>query len=59
MILKSEHDHHQLSTLSGDNILGTGVRIGRGEDAVAGGTREIMDSSQSAMMKQSDYVVGR
>lgn len=57
VILKTEHEHHQLSSLSGDNILGTGVRIGRGEDAAAAGTREIMDSSQSAMMKQSDYVV--
>lgn len=57
MILKTEHEHHQLSSLSGDNILGSGVRIGRGEDAAAAGTREIMDSSQSAMMKQSDYVV--
>ncbi|KZC12961.1 CUB and sushi domain-containing protein 1 [Dufourea novaeangliae] len=57
VILKTEHDHHRLSSLSGDNILGAGVRIGRGEDAVAVGTREIMDSSQSAMMKQTDYVV--
>ncbi|XP_078047492.1 uncharacterized protein LOC144475433 [Augochlora pura] len=57
VILKTEHDHHQLASLSGDNILGSGVRIGRGEDAAATGTREIMDSSQSAMMKQSDYVV--
>lgn len=57
VILKAEHEHHQLSSLSGDNILGTGVRIGRGEDAAAAGTKEIMDSSLSAMMKQSDYVV--
>lgn len=57
LILKTEHDHNRLSSLSGDNILGTGVRIGRGEDAVAVGNRNIMDSAQSAMMKQSDYVV--
>ncbi|XP_076632123.1 uncharacterized protein LOC143347101 [Colletes latitarsis] len=57
VILKTEHEHHQLSSLSGDNVLGTGVRIGRGEDAVAVGTREVMDSAQSAMMKQTDYVV--
>lgn len=58
LILKTEHDHNRLSSLSGDNILGTGVRIGRGEDAVAVGNKNIMDSAQSAMMKQSDYVVG-
>ncbi|XP_053998863.1 uncharacterized protein LOC128887221 [Hylaeus anthracinus] len=57
VILKTENEHHQLSSLSGDNVLGAGVRIGRGEDAVATGTREAMDSAQSAMMKQSDYVV--
>ncbi|XP_076758937.1 uncharacterized protein LOC143428118 isoform X2 [Xylocopa sonorina] len=57
VILKTEHDHNRLSSLSGDNILGTGVRIGRGEDAVAVGNGNIMDSTQSAMMKQTDYVV--
>ncbi|XP_071876453.1 uncharacterized protein [Bombus fervidus] len=57
VILKTEHDHNRLSSLSGDNILGTGVRIGRGEDAVAGINGNIMDSAQSAMMKQTDYVV--
>ncbi|CAK9814619.1 hypothetical protein ANTPLA_LOCUS8273 [Anthophora plagiata] len=57
VILKTEHEHHQLSSLSGDNVLGSGVRIGRGEDAVAVGNRNVMDSSQSAMMKQTDYVV--
>lgn len=56
VILKTEHDHHRLSSLSGD-VIGTGVRIGRGEDAVAPGNGYIMDSAQSAMMKQSDYVV--
>lgn len=59
MILKTDHDHNRLSSLSGDNILGTGVRIGRGEDAVAGINGNIMDSAQSAMMKQTDYVVGQ
>lgn len=63
VILKTETEHHHLSSLSGDNILGTGVRIGRGEDAVASGsssssTIPVMDSTQSAMMKQADYVVG-
>ncbi|XP_076670370.1 uncharacterized protein LOC143369847 [Andrena cerasifolii] len=56
VILKTEHDHHRLSSLSGD-VIGTGGRIGRGEDAVAPGNGYIMDSAQSAMMKQSDYVV--
>jgi len=56
-IVKAENEHH-LSNLSGDNILGTGVRIGRGEDAVASGSiSPVMDSAQSAMMKQADYVV--
>ncbi|XP_025270944.1 uncharacterized protein LOC105255023 isoform X2 [Camponotus floridanus] len=58
VILKTENDHHHLSSLSGDNIFGTGVRIGRGEDAVASGSNNpVMDSAQSAMMKQADYVV--
>ncbi|CAL1678789.1 unnamed protein product [Lasius platythorax] len=58
VILKTENEHHHLSSLSGDNILGTGVRIGRGEDAVASGSSSpVMDSAQSAMMKQADYVV--
>lgn len=61
VILKTETEHHHLSSLSGDNILGTGVRIGRGEDAVASGSSSsstpVMDSTQSAMMKQADYVV--
>ncbi|XP_017790265.1 PREDICTED: uncharacterized protein LOC108572525 [Habropoda laboriosa] len=57
VILKTEHDHHRLSSLSGDNVLGSGVRIGRGEDAVAVGNGNVMDSAQSAMMKQTDYVV--
>ncbi|XP_028048251.1 uncharacterized protein LOC105833945 [Monomorium pharaonis] len=58
VIVKSETEHHHLASLSGDNILGTGVRIGRGEDAVAsGGISPVMDSTQSAMMKQADYVV--
>lgn len=57
IILKTENDHHRLSSLSGDNILGTGVRIGRGEDAAATGDGNVMDSAQSAMMKQADYVV--
>lgn len=57
IILKTENDHHRLSSLSGDNILGTGVRIGRGEDAAATGDGSVMDSAQSAMMKQADYVV--
>lgn len=57
VILKTENEHH-LSSLSGDNIFGTGVRIGRGEDAVASGSNNpVMDSAQSAMMKQADYVV--
>lgn len=57
-IVKSENEHHHLASLSGDNILGTGVRIGRGEDAVASGSiSPVMDSAQSAMMKQADYVV--
>ncbi|XP_076243833.1 uncharacterized protein LOC143185031 [Calliopsis andreniformis] len=57
VILKTEHDHRRLSSLSGDNVLGTGVRIGRGEDAVATDSGHIMDSTQSTTMKQSDYVV--
>ncbi|XP_011877755.1 PREDICTED: uncharacterized protein LOC105567469 [Vollenhovia emeryi] len=58
VIVKSESEHHHLASLSGDNIHGTGVRIGRGEDAVAGGSiSPVMDSAQSAMMKQADYVV--
>ncbi|KAM0728019.1 hypothetical protein ACS0PU_005488 [Formica fusca] len=58
VILKTENEHHHLSSLSGDNILGTGVRIGRGEDAVASdSSNPVMDSAQSAMMKQADYVV--
>lgn len=57
VILKTENEHRHLSSLSGDNILGTGVRIGRGEDAVASGSNPVMDSAQSAMMKQADYVV--
>lgn len=60
VILKTENEHHHLSSLSGDNIFGTGVRIGRGEDAVASGSNNpVMDSAQSAMMKQADYVVGQ
>jgi hypothetical protein len=69
VILKTENEHHHLASLSGDNILGAGVRIGRGEDAVAstsssssssgGGGNPIMDSAQSAMMKQADYIVGQ
>lgn len=58
VILKTEHEHHQLSTLSGDNVLDTGVRIVRGEDAVAANTTVVMDSAQSSMIKQTDYVVG-
>ncbi|KAL6254629.1 hypothetical protein P5V15_013936 [Pogonomyrmex californicus] len=58
VIVKTENEHHHLASLSGDNILGTGVRIGRGEDAVASGSiSPVMDSAQSAMMKQADYVV--
>ncbi|CAD1476632.1 unnamed protein product, partial [Heterotrigona itama] len=57
VILKTEQEHHRISSLSGDNILGAGVRIGRGEDAVAVSNGNIMDSAQSAMMKQTDYVV--
>ncbi|XP_026826730.1 uncharacterized protein LOC105288005 isoform X2 [Ooceraea biroi] len=59
VILKTENEHHHLASLSGDNILGAGVRIGRGEDAVASGSSSnpIMDSAQSSMMKQADYVV--
>ncbi|XP_043524617.1 uncharacterized protein LOC122536366 [Frieseomelitta varia] len=57
VILKTEQEHHRISNLSGDNILGAGVRIGRGEDAVAVSNGNIMDSAQSAMMKQTDYVV--
>ncbi|XP_076168695.1 uncharacterized protein LOC143147374 isoform X2 [Ptiloglossa arizonensis] len=57
VILKTEHEHHQLSTLSGDNVLDTGVRIVRGEDAVAANTTVVMDSAQSSMIKQTDYVV--
>jgi len=67
VILKTEDEHHHLASLSGDNIVGAGVRIGRGEDAVAsssggggnGSGNPIMDSAQSAMMKQADYVVGQ
>lgn len=57
MILKTENEHHHLSSLSGDNVLGAGVRIGRGEGAIANENGQIMDSAQSAMMKQADYVV--
>ncbi|XP_018055286.1 PREDICTED: uncharacterized protein LOC108691862 [Atta colombica] len=58
VIVKSENEHHHLASISGDNIVGTGVRIGRGEDAVASGSvSPVMDSAQSAMMKQTDYVV--
>ncbi|KAL0099408.1 hypothetical protein PUN28_020147 [Cardiocondyla obscurior] len=58
VIVKSENEHHHLASLSGDNILGSGVRLGRGEDAVASGSiSPVMDSAQSAMMKQADYVV--
>ncbi|XP_011695344.1 PREDICTED: uncharacterized protein LOC105454436 isoform X1 [Wasmannia auropunctata] len=58
VIVKSENEHHHIASLSGDNILGSGVRIGRGEDAVASGSiSPVMDSAQSAMMKQADYVV--
>jgi len=58
--VKSENEHHHLASLSGDNILGSGVRIGRGEDAVASGSiSPVMDSAQSATMKQADYVVGQ
>ncbi|KAK1117416.1 hypothetical protein K0M31_016620 [Melipona bicolor] len=57
VILKTEQEQHRISSLSGDNILGAGVRIGRGEDAVAVSNGNIMDSAQSAMMKQTDYVV--
>ncbi|KAL6424736.1 hypothetical protein ACFW04_010005 [Cataglyphis niger] len=58
VILKTENEHRHLSSLSGDNIVGTGVRIGRGEDAVASVSgNPVMDSAQSAMMKQADYVV--
>lgn len=59
LIVKAESENNQLSSLSGDNISGTGVRIGRGEDAVADGTNFIMDSAQPAMIKHADYVVGR
>lgn len=61
VILKTENEHHHLSSLSGDNGLGGGggVRIGRGESALANGNGQAMDSAQSAMMKQADYVVGR
>ncbi|XP_076393263.1 mannan-binding lectin serine protease 2 isoform X2 [Megachile rotundata] len=59
VILKTEHEHNQLSSLSGDNVVGSGVRIGRGENADAVGNGNIMDSAQSAMMKQTDYVVGK
>lgn len=55
--MKSENEHRHLSSLSGDNVYGAGVRIGRGEDAVATGNGQAMDSAQSAMMKQADYVV--
>lgn len=58
VILKTEHEH-RLSSISGDNVFGTGVRVGRGEDAVATGNGHIMDSAQSTTMKQSDYVVGQ
>ncbi|KAL2715448.1 hypothetical protein V1478_015146 [Vespula squamosa] len=57
VILKTENEHHHLSSLSGDNVLGGGVRIGRGEGALANGNSQAMDSAQSAMMKQADYVV--
>ncbi|XP_017876286.1 uncharacterized protein LOC108622731 [Ceratina calcarata] len=57
LILKTEEDHRRLSSLSGDNVYGSGVRIGRGENAVAVSNGNIMDSTQSAMMKQTDYVV--
>ncbi|KAK9306180.1 hypothetical protein QLX08_003071 [Tetragonisca angustula] len=57
VILKTEQEHQRISSLSGDNILGAGVRIGRGEDAVAVSNGNTMDSAQSAMMKQTDYVV--
>ncbi|KAI4480092.1 hypothetical protein M0804_010453 [Polistes exclamans] len=57
VILKTENEHHHLSSLSGDNVLGAGVRIGRGEGAIANENGQIMDSAQSAMMKQADYVV--
>lgn len=60
VILKAENEHHHLSSLSGDNGLGGGgVRIGRGESALANGNGQAMDSAQSSMMKQADYVVGR
>ncbi|XP_012230380.2 uncharacterized protein [Linepithema humile] len=56
VIVKAETDTRHLASLSGD---GTGVRIGRGEDAVASGSSisPVMDSAQSSMMKQADYVV--
>ncbi|XP_015191222.1 PREDICTED: uncharacterized protein LOC107074367 isoform X2 [Polistes dominula] len=57
VILKTENEQHHLSSLSGDNVVGAGVRIGRGEGAIANENSQIMDSAQSAMMKQADYVV--
>lgn len=59
LIIKTESENNHLSSLSGDNIVGQGVRIGRGQDAVAEVTDLVMDSAQPAMIKQADYVVGQ
>lgn len=56
-ILKTESENNQVASLSGDNILGAGVRIGRGEDAAAG-TGLVMDPAHPGTMKQSDYYSG-
>ncbi|XP_011297998.1 cubilin [Fopius arisanus] len=53
-ILKAESENTRLSSLSGDNTLGQGVRIGRGESADSNFN---MDPAAPAMIKQSDYVI--
>ncbi|XP_063979521.1 uncharacterized protein LOC135163724 [Diachasmimorpha longicaudata] len=53
-ILKTETENNRLSSLSGDNTIATGVRLGRGESA---DSTLNMDPAAPAMIKQSDYVI--
>ncbi|XP_008555882.2 uncharacterized protein LOC103577137 [Microplitis demolitor] len=57
VILKTEADSNRLSSLSDNNFQSTGVRIGRTENAVAGGNIFAMaDPVNTAMAKQTDVV---
>ncbi|XP_034937513.1 uncharacterized protein [Chelonus insularis] len=57
IILKAKEDDNHLVSLSGDNIHNTGVRIGRTDNAVVVESVLGMDSAQTNMMKQADFVV--